>query len=632
MQDESHRAASAAGGAGAPPAQPHAAAAGPLRSEIRMGMRIDWDVPVPMDDGIVLRCDVFRPVADGAYPVILSYGPYGKLLHFADGYAAQWSWISDGHPDVLEGSSNTFQNFEVVDPERFVPHGYAVVRFDSRGAGRSPGYLDPWSARETRDLYDCIEWAGRQPWSNGKVGLSGTSYLAMNQWQVATLQPPHLAALCVWEGAVDYYRDMTRHGGILSVFGKHWYGPVVLPVQHGLGRRGFRSRMTGDWVSGPDTLTDEELAANRTDWNAECARHRLATDAFWTSRMPDLSRINVPLLSTANWGGQGLHLRGNVEGFVGAATADKWLDVHCLDHWTEYYTAYGVDLQRRFFDRFLKGEDTGWSRQPRVHMLVRHPGERYVWRDENEWPLARTQWTKLYLDLDGAALRPAPSARSETVTYRGFSDGVTFVTPPLQQETEITGPIAVKLLVSSATEDADLFVVLRVLTPDLREVTFPGHIDPHTPIAQGWLRASHRKLDRARSLPYRPYHAHDEIQKLRPGEIYELDIEVLPTCIVVPTGYRIALSVRGKDYVHPGAAPPTVRTPKAFTGVGLFQHNDGDDRPPAVFDGEVTLHSAPGREPYILLPLIPPKDGGAAQESATAASGQSPPQPGRRRA
>src|SRR5262245_47811430 len=344
-----------------------------------------------MDAGVLLRSDLSRPIADGTYPAILASGPYGKLLHFADGYPLQWGWITDGHPDVLAGSSNKFQNFEVVDPEKFVPDGYACVRFDSRGAGRSPGFLDPWSAREAQDLYECIEWTARQPWCSGKVGLSGTSYLAMNQWQVASLRPPHLTAICVWEGAADYYREMVRHGGILSTFSKAWYGPVVLPVQHGLGRRGFKSSMNGEWVSGPDTLSDEELSANRVDWHAECMRHRLATDPYWTSRMPDFSKIDVPLLSTANWGGQGLHLRGNIEGFLAAATEDKWLDVHCLDHWTEYYTAYGVDLQKRFFGHFLKGEDTGWAKQPRIHMLVRRPGERYEWRDEDEWPLARTQ-------------------------------------------------------------------------------------------------------------------------------------------------------------------------------------------------------------------------------------------------
>ena len=579
------------------------------KSEISEGMRIDWDVPVEMDDGVVLRCDIFRPIADGKYPAILAYGPYGKLLHFADGYPLQWGWITDGHPDVLAGSSNKFQNFEVVDPEKFVPDGYACVRFDSRGAGRSPGFLDPWSAREAQDLYDCIEWTARQPWCSGKVGLSGTSYLAMNQWQVASLRPPHLAAICVWEGAADYYREMVRHGGILSTFSKVWYGPVVLPVQHGLGRRGFKSSMNGEWVSGPDTLSDEELSASRVDWHAECMRHRLATDPYWTSRMPDFSKIGVPLLSTANWGGQGLHLRGNVEGFLAAATQDKWLDVHCLDHWTEYYTAYGVDLQKRFFGHFLKGEDTGWAKQPRIHMLVRRPGERYEWRDEDEWPLARTQWTKFYMDPVNGSLGTAPSGNAGTVTYRGFSDGVTFVTPPLPDETEITGPMAAKLFVSSATEDADLFLVVRAFTPDFREVTFPGHMDPHTTFAQGWLRASHRKLDRDRSLPYRPYHTHDEIQKLTPGEIYEFDIEILPSCMVIPKGYRLALSVRGKDYEFSGAPLRTVKNPNAFTGVGLFRHNEGSDRPPSIFDADVTLHFEPSREAYLLAPIIPPKGG-----------------------
>ena len=122
-----------------------------------------------------------------------------------------------------------------------------------------------------------------------------------------------------------------------------------------------------------------------------------------------------------------------------------------------------------------------------------------------------------------------------------MSDGVIFLTPPLQEDMEITGPIAVKLFVSSSTADVDIFVVLRAFHPDLKELIFSGQTDPHTPIAQGWLRASRRKLDPALSLPYRPYHVHDEDQKLVPGEVYELDIEVLPTCVVLPTGYRIGL-------------------------------------------------------------------------------------------
>ena len=152
--------------------------------------------------------------------MILTYGPYGKWLHFEDLYTDQWRRMVEQHPDVPAGSTNKYQNWEVVDPEKWVPDGYACVRVDSRGAGRSPGHLDLWSAREAQDLYQCIEWAAAQPWSNGKVGLNGISYYAMNQWQVAALEPPHLAAICVWEGAADYYRDLSHHGGILCAFGR----------------------------------------------------------------------------------------------------------------------------------------------------------------------------------------------------------------------------------------------------------------------------------------------------------------------------------------------------------------------------------------------------------------------------
>jgi hypothetical protein len=579
------------------------ASQGAYKTQISEGMRIEWDVPISMDDGVVLRCDVFRPLDDEPHPVILSSGPYGKWLHFSDGFTPQWERFRKAYPEVLCNSSNQYQNFEVNDPERFVPDGYVVIRVDSRGTGRSPGFLDIWSAREARDLAACIEWAGEQAWSSGKVGLSGISYLAMNQWQAAELQPSHLAAMFICEGASDYYREMTHHGGILCTFSKVLYGPAILSVQNGRGKRGFQSRMNGDWVSGPQTLTEEQLGSNRRDWHADCIANGLATDEFWTSRMPDFSKITVPFLSLANWGGQGLHLRGNIEGFLAAASEQKWLEIHGREHWIEYYTDYGIDLQKRFFGHFLKGEDTGWSKQPRVQILVRRAGDRYVERHEQEWPLARTQWTKLYVNGKDHSLASEPIAEGASITYRGMSDGATFLTQPLKEDTEITGPIAAKLFVSSTTEDADLFVVVRAFSPDFRELTFQGHIDPHTTIAQGWLRASHRKLDTKRSLPYRPYHTHDEIQKLTPREVYELDVEVWPTCVVVPKGYRIALSVRGKDYTYPGE--PVVSHQGSFSGVAAFRHDEPLDRPAAVFDGDVTLHTGGGRDAYVLLPFIP---------------------------
>ena len=226
------------------------------KTEIRDGMRIDWDVPITVDDGLVLRCDVYRPIEDGKYPVLMTYGPYGKYLLFQDLYASAWDLMAEKHPDVTAGSTNKYQNWEVVDPEKWVPENYAIVRVDSRGCGRSPGVIDIWSAREAKDLHDCIEWGGVQEWSNGKVGLNGISYYAENQWQVAALQPPHLAAMCIWEGAADFYRDMGHHGGIFcNGFSRTWSEMQVYTVQHGLGERGFVSKMNGDLVSGPLTLT-----------------------------------------------------------------------------------------------------------------------------------------------------------------------------------------------------------------------------------------------------------------------------------------------------------------------------------------------------------------------------------------
>jgi uncharacterized protein len=569
-------------------------------------MRIDWDVPITMDDGVVLRADVFRPDDDGQDPVILSYGPYAKGLAFQEGYPDQWERMVSEHPDVTAGSSNRYQNWEVVDPEKWVPDGYACVRVDSRGCGRSPGHIDHFSPRETRDLYDCIEWAGVQPWSNGKVGLNGISYYAINQWHVASLNPPHLAAMVPWEGAADFYRDMTHHGGILSTFWANWYDMQVKTVQYGLGERGPRHPVTGVPACGDEALSDEALERNRCDFGAQIRSHPLDDD-YHRARSPDWSKITVPFLSAGNWGGQGLHLRGNVEGFVRAASEQKWLELHGLEHWTHFYTDYGVGLQKRFFDHFLKGEDNGWARQPPVILNVRTP-DGFFRRDEQEWPLARTQWTKLYLDGTAATLRDRPPAEPATLDYEALGEGVTFHGDPLEHDTEITGPVAAKVFLSSNTHDADVFLVVRVFGPDGDELVFQGAIDPHTPVSQGWLRASHRKLDPQLSEPYRPYHPHDEVQPLVAGEVYELDVEIWPTSLVVPAGSRIALTVRGRDYERPGAGGGRLASFKnELRGSGPFLHDDPVDRPAEVFGGTVTLHTGGSREAFLLLPVIPPQ-------------------------
>lgn len=578
-----------------------------LRSEIYEGIRVEWDVPITMSDGVTLRADVFRPDDGRAYPVIMGATPYGKWLSFQDEvWGGQWKMLTRHEPEIQKLSTNRFQNYEFPDPERFVHDGYVLVRVDVRGTGRSPGVMDLYSARETQDFYECIEWAAAQSWSTGRVGLSGVSYLASNQWQVAALKPPHLSAICVWEGCSDFYREFTRHGGILSGFSDLWFDKYILPVQHGLGERGWKSNINGEWVSGPDTLDAGELARTRRDWRREIRKHPLANADYWRERMPEFSRIETPLLSAANWGGQGLHLRGNIEGFLQANSRQKWLNFHCYEHWTEYYTQWGVALQKRFLAHFLKDEDNGWGAEPRVQMPVRRPGTPFYPRSDTQWPLTGTEWTRLHLHADGALQQEKPAARA-TVSYAALGEGLTFLTPPLERDVHVIGPASLTLRISSSTADADIFAVLRLFTPDLKEVTYSGSNDPHTPMSHGWLRASLRKLDTQRSLPYRPCHPFDEVQPLEPGAQYELAVEIVPTCFVAPAGYRIALSIRGKDYEYPGdLSGMSAPIGQPFTGVGPFRHTSADDRPSDVFDNRVTLHIDPAHPPCLLLPVVPP--------------------------
>lgn len=575
-----------------------------VKTEFRAGMNIDWDVAIPMDDGLLLRADVFRPEKPGKYPVILSYGPYAKGLAFQEGYPSAWQKMITDHPDVPYGSSNLFQNWEVVDPEKWVPEGYICIRVDSRGCGRSPGYIDHFSPRETDDFYQCIEWAGVQPWSNGKVGLSGVSYFGINQWQVASRNPPHLAAMCIWEGAADWYRDMTHHGGILSTFWANWYDMQVKTVQYGLGERGPKSPATGELVCGDETLSESELAKNRCQFGDDILAHPL-DDEYHRVRSAAWDKITVPFLSAGNWGGQGLHLRGNSESFMRAASKNKWLEMHGLEHWTHFYTDYGVSLQKRFFAHFLKGEDNGWDQEKPVRLQIRYP-KGFIERQENTWPIDRTQWQKLYLQANGQLMRSPPVESQSKIGFAADGDGLSFLSEPLAHETEITGPLALKLLVSSDTNDADLFVVLRAFTPDMREITFAGAIDPHTPIAQGWLRASHRELDENLSKPYRPYHKHQKRQMLQPGEKVTLDIELWPTSIVLPAGYRIGLSIRGKDYIFAEKTGLKLSNFKnELLGCGPFLHNEPRDRPKSSFTGNTHIHFDPENPNFLLLPVIP---------------------------
>lgn len=560
-------------------------------------MVLDKDVAVPMRDRAVLRANVFRPEGNGKYPVLMTLGPYGKDVHLSQFMPEAWEALKRRHPEILAASSCKYLVFETPDPEVWVPHGYVLVKIDSRGAGKSPGRLDVNSPAEFRDFYDAIEWAAAQSWSSGKVGLLGISYYAAGQWMIAAQCPPHLAAMLPWQGTYDFYRDRTRQGGILGGgFLLRWWNRSVLRNQYGNPDTPLTDIDTGERNTGPARLSSAELEANRVDYIANLLARPL-NGPWYEERSARLDRIQIPALVVANWGGLGLHLRGTILGFLGIASRNKWLKVQSGSYFLTFLLPGSVALQRRFFDRYLKDIDNGWDGEPRVEVAVRAADDTVgrVVRD-TQWPLTGTRWTRFYLDASKLSLASAPG-EAASASYLAASEGLTFTTAPLERGIEFAGTIKAKLWVSSSNEDMDLFATLRAFDPQGKEVTFLSAVEPKSPVSQGWLRVSQRKLDPERSTEWQPWHTHDQMQKLDPGTAYEVDIEIWPASLALPAGYRLALTLQGKDFERLGESG-------AQRGSGWFLHDDPRDRPPETFAGTHTVFSGGKRESYLLLPML----------------------------
>lgn len=529
--------------AGVPPFQP--------RTEHDGGMLIEYDTTVRMRDGVEIYVDVFRP--DGADRVapIVAWGPYGK--HGAVKYdifprhGVDPAWIS------------RHAGFEAPDPAYWTQHGYAVINVDPRGLWNSQGDATFYSAQEARDMYDLIEWAGTQPWSNGKVGMSGVSYLAISQWRAAAMQPPHLAAINPWEGVSDRYREMAYHGGIPEDF----FGPM------------WRSRRVA-WSRGQveDTV-------------AMYAAHPLM-DEYWLSKMPDLEKVEVPAFVVASWSDQGLHTRGTLEGYRRISSKDKWLLVHARKKWQFWHRPDNVERLRQFFDRFLLGKPATMDGWPKVRMEVRerfYVGEQ---RDEAAWPLPQTEPQALHLDVASRTLVTSPVQGEAEIRYDATTGAATF-DHRFTETTDLIGPMALRLWVEAEdAEDMDLFVAVQKLDEAGDIVPFSFlNAQEDGPVALGWLRVSHRAVDAQRSTPLRPWHPHDREEPLQPGLAVPVDIEIWPSGTRFRAGESLRLVIQGRDvYEYPPGIVKMAHSKTRNTGTHV-------------------IHAGGRHDSHLLVPVIP---------------------------
>jgi putative CocE/NonD family hydrolase len=446
--------------------------------------------------------------------------------------------------------------WEAPDPGFWVPRGYAVVNCDLRGCGTSEGVGSLFSDLEAEDYFDLIEWAAAQPWSTGRVGLNGVSYLALSQYKVASLGPPSLAAICPWEGFTDAYRDLAWPGGIREDgFMRLW-------------KRSLRGqRLTSD-------IRSEQVA-------------RPLRDEWWRSLVPALDRIRTPMLVCASFSDHNLHSQGSFRAFEESGSERKWAYTHRGGKWTTYYSADALDVQLRFFEHCLKDAETGITEQAPIRLVVHDARDTPVEiRQEREWPLARTQWRELYLGADGRLSEGAPGDGAVRFSSR---DGEARFAWTIAEPLELTGPSALRLSIAlEGADDCNLFVALEKWRGG-DYVPFEGSYGfglDH--VTTGWLKLSHRALEDASSRPFAPVHTHLRPEPLSTGELAKAEIALLPSATAFRPGDRLQLVVRGRwPWPH---NPVTGQYPAAY-----------EPSPEA----QIILHLGGEPPARLLVPFIP---------------------------
>jgi uncharacterized protein len=531
----------------------------PVRSvRCENGLRIERNVLVPMRDGTRIFIDVYRPDAlpNAPVPILLGWSPYGK--HNTSDHLA---WPEAG---VAPGWISSYTAFEAPDPLYWCRHGYGVVYPDPRGSWFSEGELRHGGMGEAEDCYDLIEWLAAQSWCNGRVGMTGVSYLTAIQWQVAPLRPPHLAAINPWEGFSDWYREFAYHGGIPE---------------------------TGFLVRGSANL---QWSTTRTEDTPANTRAHPLYDAYWASKECDCAAIEVPAYVVASWSDHGLHTRGTLEAYKQLSSPQKWLEVHGRKKWQYYYRPESVAKQREFFDQFLKRSGAPLPRWPKVLIEVRDQANVGQLRAEVEWPLPQTVFRPLFLDARDLRLHEKPPAASAECRYDSTDPaGRAVFEYRFGEETELTGHMKLRLWVEAiGSDDLDLFAAIEKLDAQGEPLPFVFYaMNENGPAALGWLRVSHRAEDALRSRPEQPFHLHTEEERLVPGQRVQVDVEIWPSSTRFLAGQCIRLIIQGRDIPQEGAANAPFARHEKTRNMGIH-----------------VLHTGGEYESYLLVPVIPKTD------------------------
>lgn len=467
---------------------------------------LERDVPIKLRDGVTIYADVFRPTDGKPCPAILAWSPYGKEI------GGQMLDDVPGRAGVPVDATSGLEKFEGTDPAYWVNHGYAIVNVDKRGAYMSEGNLLYWGHEDALDGCDVIEWIASQNWCTGKVGMSGNSWLTVSQWFIAAERPEHLVAIAPWEGFCDHYRESGTRGGI--------------PTPE------FPEMIAETFSSAHGMLEDQPRMI---------VEKPLMCD-YWQDKAARVENIEIPAYVVASYTNS-VHTHGTFAGYRRMASKEKWLRVHNTQEWFDYYTPENVEDLRRFFDHYLKGVDNGWEQTPKVRLSVLNPGGHdIVGRAEEEFPLARTVYRKLYLSAADSTLLTALPEQENVNTYQSAADchQVNY-RYRMDKPTEITGYMKLHLWVAAPdNDDMDLSVRVEKLSKDGQPI--PDRMGNRI-VATGQMRVSMRQLDTLRTTEAEPYYPFTTVQKLKPGEIVPVEIEIWPMGLFFEKGEILQLTV-----------------------------------------------------------------------------------------